>query len=150
MNATESMPRLAATCAIFSGLAPTLSLSMLRALAMSKFWQKRQPELQPAVPKLSTLEPGWKWLRGFFSIAGLDGNCLWLPQHRHLDIQQWVFRSGDRVETWVTGGGIHRMGDHILAKWLMGNQRAPMQPRTNVIPPSLSVVYLGISPSKRR
>ncbi len=40
---------------------------MLRALAMSKFWQKRQPELQPAVPKLSTLEPGWKWLRGFFS-----------------------------------------------------------------------------------
>ena len=97
---------------------------MMRALAMSKFWQKRQPELQPAVPKLSTLEPGWKWLRGFFSIAGLDGNCLWLPQHRHLDIQQWVFRSGNRVETWVTGSGIHRMGNHILAKWLMGNQRA--------------------------
>ena len=34
------------------------------------------------------------------------------------------YSSSDRVETWVTGGGIHRMGDHILAKWLMGNQRA--------------------------
>ena len=66
-DAAESMPRSAATCAIFSGLASTPSRSKTAGLAISQFWQNRQPELQPAVPKLSTLEPGWKWLSGFFS-----------------------------------------------------------------------------------
>ena len=36
---------------------------------MSQFWQKRQPRLQPAVPKERTGEPGRKWFSGFFSIG---------------------------------------------------------------------------------
>jgi hypothetical protein len=36
---------------------------------MSQFWQKRQPRLQPAVPNVSTADPGRKWLSGLFSIG---------------------------------------------------------------------------------
>ena len=46
---------------------------------MSQFWQKRQPRLQPAVPKESTVEPGWKWLSGFFSI-GSTAKPVVVPQ----------------------------------------------------------------------
>ena len=46
---------------------------------MSQFWQKRQPRLHPAVPNESTLVPGRKWLRGFFSI-GSTQNPLERPQ----------------------------------------------------------------------
>ena len=39
---------------------------------MSQFWQNLQARLQPAVPKLSTLLPGKKWLSGFFSIGSMQ------------------------------------------------------------------------------
>jgi len=41
-----------------SGVAWSVSRSHSVALEMSQFWQKRQPRLQPAVPKEKTLEPG--------------------------------------------------------------------------------------------
>ena len=36
---------------------------------MSQFWQNLHARLQPAVPKLNTLLPGWKWFSGFFSMG---------------------------------------------------------------------------------
>jgi hypothetical protein len=45
---------------------------------ISQFWQKRQPKLQPAVPKDKTGVPGKKWARGFFSM-GSTQNPLDLP-----------------------------------------------------------------------
>ncbi|MCK7523610.1 MAG: hypothetical protein MZV64_41225 [Ignavibacteriales bacterium] len=41
------------------------------ALLIDQFWQNLQPKLQPAVPKLRIVEPGRKWLSGFFSIGSI-------------------------------------------------------------------------------
>jgi hypothetical protein len=52
-----------------SGEAASMRRSISRLLEMSQFWQNLQARLQPAVPKEKTVEPGWKWLSGFFSMG---------------------------------------------------------------------------------
>src|SRR5436190_9192468 len=63
------------TCALpistRSGPAFKLWASSSLALLMLQFWQKRQPRLHPAVPKLKIPVPGRKWFRGFFSIGSI-------------------------------------------------------------------------------
>ena len=69
MYATPAQPWLAAAAAISTGLAWSANRSISREVLMSQFWQNLHPRLQPAVPKLSTVAPGRKWLSGFFSIG---------------------------------------------------------------------------------
>ena len=75
---TEALAKLPAPCcddrtaATCCGDAVSIKASSSRALEMLQFWQKRQPRLQPAVPKESTPEPGRKWLRGFFSMGSMQ------------------------------------------------------------------------------
>ena len=51
-------PPSSAAWATRAGVARAERTLSSRALEMSQFWQKRQPRLQPAVPKERTLEPG--------------------------------------------------------------------------------------------
>jgi hypothetical protein len=72
VKATLRQPAAAATSAMRSGEAWSIRRSISRLFEMSQFWQNLQARLQPAVPKLKTLEPGWKWLSGFFSIGSMQ------------------------------------------------------------------------------
>ena len=72
MKATDLHPSSPAARAIVSGVAWSASVSISRDFEMSWFWQNLQPRLQPAVPKLSTLEPGKKCASGFFSIGSMQ------------------------------------------------------------------------------
>ena len=72
MKATLAAPLARAASAIRSGEATSSSRSISRLFEMSQFWQNLQARLQPAVPKLSTLLPGKKWLSGFFSIGSMQ------------------------------------------------------------------------------
>ena len=58
VNATASAPSRAAAAAMAPGEASAASVSHCRDVEMSQFWQNRHAELHPAVPKLSTDEPG--------------------------------------------------------------------------------------------
>src|ERR1700738_2964994 len=69
VKAALRQPSSCALRAIWSGVAASARTSISRDFDMSQFWQKRQPRLQPAVPKERTLVPGRKWLSGFFSIG---------------------------------------------------------------------------------
>jgi hypothetical protein len=69
VEATLKAPLARAASAIRSGDAASVRRSISRLLEMSQFWQNLHARLQPAVPKLNTLLPGKKWLRGFFSIG---------------------------------------------------------------------------------
>jgi len=69
VKATLRQPRRTAASAICRGVAISHSSSTSRALLICQFWQKRHPRLQPAVPKDSTLVPGRKWFKGFFSMG---------------------------------------------------------------------------------
>jgi hypothetical protein len=72
VKATLAAPLARAACAMRCGEAVPISRSISRLLEMSQFWQNLQARLQPAVPNDSTLEPGKKWLSGFFSIGSMQ------------------------------------------------------------------------------
>ena len=72
VKATLVQPASAATSAMRSGEARSISRSISRLLEMSQFWQNLQARLQPAVPKEKTLLPGKKWLSGYFSIGSMQ------------------------------------------------------------------------------
>ncbi len=67
VNATLRHPIAAAACAIASGVARSISVSISRDLLMSQFWQNLHARLHPAVPNERIGVPGRKWLSGFFS-----------------------------------------------------------------------------------
>lgn len=69
MKATALQPRADASWAMSRGMAGTPTAVIDRAVEISQFWQKRQARSQPAVPKLSTRDPGSTWLSGFFSMG---------------------------------------------------------------------------------
>jgi len=60
VKATLRQPDPLAASAMSSGEAASARVSHSRDLEMSQFWQKRQPRLQPAVPKLRVAVPGRK------------------------------------------------------------------------------------------
>src|SRR5437868_1195089 len=72
VKATLRQPISSATRARWAGVARSASVSVSRDLEMSQFWQNLHARLQPAVPNDSTLDPGWKWLSGFFSIGSMQ------------------------------------------------------------------------------
>src|SRR6185295_5954958 len=76
VNATLLQPSRTAAAATCSGEASSLSNSISRALLIDQFWQNLQPRLQPAVPNERTLEPGRKWLSGFFSMGSTQNPVL--------------------------------------------------------------------------
>src|SRR5262252_6630345 len=70
--ATLLHPYACAVIAIVSGDAWSISVSISRDLEISQFWQNLHARLHPAVPNENTLDPGKKWLSGFFSIGSMQ------------------------------------------------------------------------------
>src|SRR3954470_3884777 len=69
VKATLRHPFACAACAIASGDAASISVSISRDFEMSQFWQNLHARLQPAVPNDSTDLPGRERVCGLLSLG---------------------------------------------------------------------------------